>query len=315
MVTALASGLVGGAARADAGSLCPFAAGPWEYQSALRPFLNDPAPTPPTPGGPPPPPPVSTNGGANGAAREALGAQFSGLWLNSGVQGWVVGLAAGPRDAGAARTAIGERLRTRFSESDVAYLDSRLHLDPQLYGEHELQAARDGIESTLRAEPGIPWGSSVGCRLSDMRRVEIDVFNTATPEQIQRVNAVTAPYGDRVRVELLPYGPPAPAPVLPLTPPPPRTPPPAVAFGRHVKMPILRQCVRRRTVRVAARASQPAVQALTVRTGGSSRTIAGRRLAKPLAVTLTGRRTKVVVTVHLADGRVGTKAVTYSRCR
>ena len=308
--------MLGGAARADAASLCPFAAGPWEYQSALLPFLNDPAPTPPTPGGPPPPPPVSTNGGANGAAREALGAQFSGLWLNSGVQGWVVGLAPGPLNAAAARTAIVDRLRTRFSESDVTYLDSRLHLDAQLYGEHELQAARDGIESTLRAEPGTPWSSSVGCRRSDMRRVEIGVFNTATPEQIQRVSAVAEPYGDRVRVELLPYGPPATVPV-PIGPPPmppsARTPPP-VEFGRHVKMPIVRRCVRGREIGIAARSTQPAVRALAVRAGGRTRTIAGRRLAKPLRVTLRGRRTKVVVTVHLADGRVGTKAVTYSRC-
>lgn len=315
MVTAIAFAVLGGAARADAASLCPFAAG--EYPWTLVPFLNDPAPTPPTPGGPPPPPPVSTNGGANGAAREALGAQFSGLWLNSGVQGWVVGLAPGPLNAAAARSAIVERLRTRFSESDVAYLDSRLYLDAQLYGEHELQAARDGIESALRADPDRPpWSSSVGCRLSAVRRVEIGVYNTATPEQIERVTAVAAPYGDRVRVELLPYGPPPPAPIgPPLMAPPPRVPPAPVSFGRHVKMAILRRCVRGRTVRIAARASQPAVGALTVRASGRSRTIAGRRLVQPLTVTLTGRRTKVVVTVLLADGRTATRTVTYTRCR
>lgn len=317
-VTAIVLGALGvGAARAQAASLCPSAAGPWEYQTSLLPFLNDPAPTPPTPGGPPPPPPVSTNGGANGAAREALGAQFSGLWLNSGVQGWVVGLAPGPLNTAAARSAIVERLRSRFSESDVAYLDSRLYLDAQLYGQDELQTARDGVESTLRSDPDRPpWSSSVGCGLSDMRRVEIGIFNTATPEQIERVTARLAPWGDKVRIELLPYGPPQVG-SLPGMPAPPRAPAaiPRVSFGRHVNMPILRRCVLGREVNIAARASQPAVGALTVRAGGRSRTIAGRRLAKPLTVTLIGRRTKVVVTVRLADGRVGTATVTYTRCR
>lgn len=309
-------GALVGASRADAASLCPIAAGPHEYQSALLPFLNDPAPTPPTPGGPPPPPPVSTNGGANGAAREALGAQFSGLWLNSGVQGWVVGLAPGPLNDAAARTVIVERLRTRFSESDVAYLDSRLYLDAQLYGQDELQTARDGVESTLRSEPDRPpWSSSIGCRLSDMRRIEVGIYNTATPEQIQRVTAGLAPWGDKVRIELLAHGPPAPSIGPPIMVPPPRVPPAPVAFGRHVKMPILRRCVRGNTVRITARASQPPVRALTVRVAGRPRTIAGRRLVKPLIVELRGRRTTVVVTVRLADGRAGTKTVTYSRCR
>ena len=149
-----------------------------------------------------------------------------------------------------------------------------------------------------------------------MRRVEIAVFNTATPEQIERVTAVAAPYGDRVRVELLPYGPPPPAPIgPPIMAPPPRAPPAPVSFDRHVKMAILRRCVRGRAVRIAARASQPAVGALTVRAGGRSRTISGRRLAKPLTVTFTGRRTKVVVTVLLADGRAATRTGTYTRCR
>lgn len=257
---------------------------------------------------------MSTNGGANGAAREALGAQFSGLWLNSGVQGWVVGLSPGRLNDAAARTAIVERLRTRFSESDVADLDSRLYLDAQLYGQDELQTARDGVESALRSDPDRPpWSSSVGCGLSDMRRVEIGIYNTATPEQIERVTARLAPWGDKLRIELLRHGRPAPA-IIAF--PPGRPPPPApVAVGRHVALPILRRCVRGRQVRIRARITQPPVQALTVRAGGRSRTIAGRRLAKPLIADLRGRRTTAVVTVLLADGRAGTKTVTYTRCR
>ena len=80
-------------------------------------------------------------------------------------------------------------------------------------------------------------------------------------------------------------------------------------------MPTLRRCVRGRQVRISARAGQPAVKSLTVRSGGRSRTISGKRLTKPLVVTLRARRTNVEVTVRLADGRAGSRTATYTRCR
>ena len=312
----IAGGVLGAPAAADAAPLCRLSVtGPIEYQRTLGPLVSGFVLAPPAPGSPtpPPPPPASTGIGAARLAREALGPQFSGVWLSNAVQGWVVGLAPGPLDSAAARASIVERIAAHYTPSETAYLSERLHVDPQLYSEDELRATQDALSAVLRAEPNAPyWGMGIGCSLSDARRVEVTVNSPATPEQFARVVALGEAHGDRVRVELSPHGPPTPG-VLPGRPPAPPAEP--VAVARHVTVPILRRCVRGRAVRIAARSGQPSVQTLTLAVGRSSRTIAGRRLAKPLVVALRGRRTKVTVTVRLSDGRVGTRTVTYTRCR
>lgn len=239
-VTAIVLGVLGAPARADAAPLCrPSMEGPTEYQATLGPLVSGFVLAPPAPGSTPPPP-ASTGIGAATLAREALGAQYSGVWLSSAVQGWAVGLAPGPLDGPAARGAIVDAIAARYTAEETAYLAERLHVDPQPYSDHELRATLEALSSVLRADGAAPAAMSVACRLSDARRVEVEVYSPAT---------------------------------------------------------------------------QPPVQALSVRVGGRSRTIAGRRLGKPLTVDLRGRRTRVAVTVLLADGRAGTQAVTYIRCR
>lgn len=303
---------------AAAEPLCrPSMNGPWEYQAKLGPLVGGFVLAPPAPGsGPPSPPPASTGIGAGPLARQVLGPQYAGTWMITALQGWGVGLAPGPLDPAAAHAAIIDRVAAHYTADETAYLSERLHVDPQPYSHEDLLATQDAAFSTLRADPAAPAAAiGVGCRLSDARRVEVSIYAPATPEQVQRVFDLLAPFGDKVRIELSSHGPPAPAiwlrpPGEPTTPP-----PPPVAFARHVKMAPAGRCVRGRDLRIAARQGRPAVQALMVRAGGRSRRIAGRRLAKPLTVMLRGASTQVAVTVWLAGGGVGTRTVTYKRCR
>ena len=309
----MALSAMGAPALAGAQSLCrQTAAGPLEYQLTLAPLVSGFVLAPGGHGEAPPPPPASTGVGAGNLAREALGAQFAGVWLSNDVQGWVVGLAAGPLDPAAARTAIIERVAAHYTAAETAHLTERLHVDPQPYSDADLLATQDAVTATLAAEaPGIYWIAYVACTLSDARRVEVLIFPPSTSAERARVSTLLEPFGDRVRVELA-----SGAPALTNLPgPPPPSSTPAVVLGRHVRMPTALRCVRGHVVRIAARRSQPAVRSLSVRVAGRARTIAGRRLAKPLTVALRGRRTRVVVTVRLADGRAGTRTVTYTRCR
>ena len=320
----IALGALCAPARADVQPLCRLSpGGAIEYQRTLGPLVSGFVLAAPAPGQPSSPPSSlpSTGIGAGNLAREALGAQFSMYWLSNTVQGWVVGLAPGPLDAAGARAAIVERIAAHYTPDETAHLAERLHVDPQLYSDTELRATQDALVAVLLAEQGPLWSVGGGCRLSDARRVEVTVYSPATPEQFLRVMALAEPYGDKVRIELAPHGPPMPA-VL-LGPPPPQPPQPRpqprpqrAPFARHVTMALLRRCVRGREVRIAARRSRPAVRSLEVRVAGRApRTITGRRLAKPLVVTLRARRTKVGVTARLADRRVAVRTVTYTRCR
>ena len=172
----LVSGLAGDAARAEAAPLCALGDGPAEYQSKLGPLLSTPGPLPPAP--PPPPAPTSRSAvypsvGAGALAREALGAQFTMLWVNNVVQGWVVGLAPGALDVEQARTRIVDALAPHFTPADHAYLAERLHVDPQPYSETELRATQAQVDADLTAA-SIPASRGYGaCRLSDAIRVEV----------------------------------------------------------------------------------------------------------------------------------------------
>jgi len=320
VVASICAVAVPGAASAAAPACAP-SAGPYEYQAGLLAFMNDPAPAPPTA-------PASmsrmsgaTGGGATGAAREALGDQFTMLWFNSTLQGWVVGVAPGPLDLQQARAAIVDRLSARFAPDDVAFLAQRLHLDAQPYRESELKATQAGVQADLTAAGlGVAWSVGYGlCQLSDAIRVEIGLYADSTPEIVERVRALMAPYGDRVRLGVSPHGPPT-AMALPLIGGAPRPPgiavPAPLSIGRYVSMVSSARCVRGARINVAVRGAQRGkVALLTVRANGRRRTIGGARLRSPITVKLTHRRTSVVVAVKLRNGLRGERTVTVTRCR
>lgn len=310
LLTALALAALAAPALADAQSLCRAAAnGPTEYQARLGPLVSGFVIE--TGGhGDAPPPPASTGVGAGNLAREALGAQFGGFWLSNALQGWVVALAPGPLDPAAARAAVTERINARYTAAEAAHLSERLHIDPTPYSDAELRATQEAVSATLGAEAsGTYWGAGIACTLSDARRVEVSVFAPTTAEGFDRITSLLARFGDQVRVVRASSGTPAPAGSPGATARVRR-----VSFARHVRMTPAGRCLRSRTVRISARAGSPAVRSLTVRAAGRARTYAGRRLAKAIVVALRGRRTKVTVTVRLADRRSAARSVTYTRC-
>ena len=149
--------------------------------------------------------------GARTVAREAVGAQYTMLWLNSTVQGWVVGVAPGPLDLQQARARIVEALVPHFTPADLAYLDEHLYVDPQPYSDAELQATQAQVHADLMAI-GARWSGGIsGCSRSDTVRVEITLYNGTDTQLVERVRAALAPHGDRVRLEVVPHGPPSPA--------------------------------------------------------------------------------------------------------
>ncbi len=290
-----------------------------EYQARLGPLLSPPIAVPPAPPAPPAPPSRSAaypSVGAGSLAREALGAQFTMYWVSNVVQGWVVGVAPGPLDLQQARARIVEALTPHFTSADVAYLDERLHLDPQPYSEAVLNATRAQVTADLQAI-GARWSGGIGaCRLSDAIRLEITLYNGTDEQMVQRVRAALAPYGDRVRLEVVPFGPPSPLSLGPALPAPAPAPvPAAISVQRYVSMANPKRCIRGALVKIAIRRSRPDVRSLSVKADGHRRTISGTRLRKPMEVRLKRTRTVVEVTVKLRGGRTGTKTLTFTRCR
>jgi hypothetical protein len=319
---ALVAAIAGGATPAQAGPLCTFGSGSPEYQTRLGALLSPPSPVPP----PPPPPPVSRSAtsatsatypavGARTVAREAVGAQYTMLWLNSTLQGWVVGVAPGPLDLQQARARIVEALVPHFTPADLAYLDERLYVDPQPYSEAELQATQAQVHADLFAM-GAFWGGSIGgCYDSDTVRVQIRLYNGTDTQLVERVRAALAPHGDRVRLEVVPHGPPSPGGPLPPAPAPVPAPEPAISVQRYVSMTNPKRCIRGKRVRIALRRGMSDARSLSVKVNGRRRTISGARLRKPLEVRLTRKKTVVEVAVRLRGGRSGTKVFTFTRCR
>lgn len=318
VVASIIAGAAPSPAWAQAAPTCRPGAGPVEYQAELMPFMGEAAPVPPAP-----PPEMAltrssaqTTGGATDAAREALGAQFTLVWLSDTLQGWVVGVAPGPLDLAQARAAIVGRLAARFAPADVALLDARLYVDPQPYGEAQLRATQAGVEADLHAAAvGVGWSVAFGCELSDAIRVEVELFSDSTPEIVERVRAVLAPYGDRVRLTVSPAGPPV-ITAMPLMPGSITRPgQDAVAVRRYVSLARSSRCIRAARTNVAVRPEQRArVALLTVTARGRRRTISGARLRKPISVALTRRRTTVVIAVKLRDRRRGERTITFTRC-
>jgi len=258
---------------------------------------------------------ASAGVGAGALAREALGDQFTMLWVNNAVQGWVVGVAPGPLNLEQARAHIVEALTPHFAPGDLAYLGERLHVDPQPYGEAELRATQaQATADMMAANLGVFWRVGHGlCVYTDTIRVVLQLYDDSTPEIVERVRAIVAPQGDRVLVVVLPHGPPRPAIALPIAPGP--TPAPAISVQRYVSTANAKRCIRGAVAKIAMRRGQTGVRSLSVKAGGRRRTISGARLRKPIEVRLTRARTPVEMTVKLRDGRTGTRSVTFTRCR
>ena len=253
--------------------------------------------------------------GAVGVAREALGWQFTMLWINHVVQGWVVGVSPGPLDLDQARARIVEGLAPHYTADDLAYVAERLHVDAQPYNETELRATQEQVEADLYAA-GIHAGyTRYGlCTLSDAIRVEVMLYSVVDAPTVERVREILVPYGDRVRLGFSPYsGPPPPVPLLPAPAPAPVPAPPSVQ--RYVTMTNAKRCIRGAIVRIAVRRGSADVRSLSVKADGRRRTISGARLRKPLEVRLRHARTVVEVAVKLRGARTARTLVTFTRCR
>ena len=317
VLASIIAGVAPGLAAAQAEPTCrPSEGGPTEYQAALSPFMGEAAPVPPFGSAPP----GATTGGATTAAREALGDQFTLLSDGDTLPGWVVGVAPGPLDLQQARAAIVDRLSARFTPDDVAFLDSRLHLDPQLYGEPQLKAAQAAITADLAGRDRAPAGRcSSAFELSDAIGVTVKLSQDGAPEIGERMRALV-PYGDIVRLGVSSGGPFV-VTQLPLTgmPIPAMNPLPGqagpVTVRKYVSWARASRCVRGSQINIAVRRDQLAgVGLLTVRANGRRRTIGGARLRKPITVALTRRRTSVVVSVKLRTGQRGERTVAFTRC-
>lgn len=298
---------VPGTAHAQGATLCDFrSSGDYTYQQRLGPFLS-----PLTSAAIPGTPQTVTGGQAGDAARTVLGDQFVMLWADTPRQGWSVAFSPGAHDAATARAAIDAYLASRVSAADRDYLMGALTLLPTPYGKAELDAIVNTLVPVAMDPGGILSGLGVSCEGTRVH-VAVSVIPQETPEVRAQVEALVGGYGDKVSVR---YGVPRPEPVrapIGSTPP---LPPGGVERATvpvrlldHVSLPAAARCVRSGT--------------LTVRAGKDVRKLrlaAGMRKAfgkpgRPARLKLKARRTKVAVTVTLADGGTATQTFTYRRC-
>lgn len=280
------------AAAAQGEPLCKLG-GSYEYQATLGPLLSPPSNSRG---------PLYPGGGAWGAAREALGAQYAGLWADSIRQGWSVALAPGPLDAQSARAAILDALRARFEPANVGYLDATLALYPTPYGEAELSAIQQQLLPVMEANRDLISGAGIDCFETDAFRVMVDIGPDATPDVVARTEAIVAPYGDRVFVR---YGrgwlQAAAAPGLAI---------PPIRLADYVTLPAAGRCVRGRTVGVKA-ARRSDLRNVTLTAGRRRVTATAGKRAR---LALKARSTTITVRVRLRDGRTATRTLAFKRC-
>lgn len=270
--------LLPGSAPAQDPQACVIGGGPHEYQAKLLRPLG---------------PSTTLLDHGSAAARERLAAQFAGIWLSDRRQGWAVGVAPGALSVEQARTAIVEGLTARVSGADLETLASLLHVHPQPYAWADLEAVQAQLVAQLEGLASA-WSAGIACPAGDAFRVEVWLYNDATPESIARAQEVVAPFGDRARLTVTTTGPPAPAAGA------------APRLGRLVALP--RRCVRGRSARIAVRpAARSLVRRLTV-------TVRGKRRSGSSKLRLAGRRTRIKVAVRLHDGRRVERVVVLRRC-
>jgi len=254
-------------------------------------------------------------------ARAALGGQFTGLWLSNRDQGWDVGLAPGPLDTVRARAAIVASIRARFAPADANTLDDLLRVYRQPYSEAELAAVREDVFSKLIAAR-IPVGGGSVCVDQDAYRVEVNVYNTATPTQVEQARTIVAVHGDKARFRAVSYGPPSPTIGIgpgpgkggagALFPPGKPNARKAVRLADYLTTTSSTRCLRGTRLQVRLRAHRRGeVASLRIRAAGRTRTLG----SKPVLLTARGRTLTVTITVRLRDGRTATSTHRYTRCR
>ncbi|MDA0164158.1 hypothetical protein OM076_28045 [Solirubrobacter ginsenosidimutans] len=304
------AGLVAGliapsTAAAQAQPICPLADGPYEYQAGLSLYAgtwwtgqeaHNPA------------------GGVTGAAKRALGAQYTGFWFDTARQGLSVAFAPGPLDATTARAAIVRELAADFTPDQIAFVEPKLNLLQDEFSEAELNAAWQQVGATIVAS-GLDMTSSVGCFGSGAWRVIVTrgLVPEATPEIRAETEALFASLGDKVFIEYQPGT----TVVTALAAPAPTTPAP-VAQSPFVNLPAVR--VRDFVSRPATGRCLRGALTVTAKRGVTSvRVTAGKRHATATAgrkarLALKQRSTHVTVTVTLPDGRSASQKLIYKRC-
>ena len=250
-------------------------------------------------------------GAALTAAHDVLGPQHVMAFAEHAREGWGVAFSPGALDETAARAAIQARLAQVLSPEHADALGAKLRLVPTPYSLAELAPVSAALDAATRAHDLFVL-VSLNCHLSDAVRVVVS-FNVAeTPELRAAAEPLLAPYGDLVRLEfggrwmVTPsIGTPPPPPAPPVTTPKPEAVKPA-RVRDHATVPS--RCVRTRTLRV-----KPGAQVERLRLAAGKRTTSARngRVAK---LKLTARRTRVKVSVTLADGRTAEQTFTIRRC-
>ena len=305
VVSAVALGALPAAARAEG---CVIGGGSTAYQAALTPLI-----TAPNNGDGP----LYPGGGGAGAAREALGAQYTALWMSDVDQGWAVGLAPGALDLDAARDAIRTALTHRFTADDVTFLMRTLKVHAQPFSEAELRVAQTQAEGIVAALPFTAGSTGLGCRLSDSFRVEVRLSTgdaDPTPDQQAAVAAALAPLGDKVRFQLVKGALTTAPPATGVTPPPGQghgAAPKPVRVRSYVTLARNDRCVRASKVTVKARRKAD-LQLVSVVVGTRTTKLRPGRSAK---VALKRRKTSFTLKVSLRNGTTGTQAFTYTRCK
>jgi hypothetical protein len=294
-------------AAAQAEPICPLAAGPYEYQAGLSLYAgtywtSDGAHNP--------------NGGVQGAARRALGAQYTGFWFDTARQGLSVAFAPGPLDAAAARAAIVRELAADFTPDQIAFVEPKLNVLQDAYSEAELNAAWEQVKPIV-AGSGLDMTSAFGCFDSGTWRITVTrgLVPAVTPEIEAETEALFAPFGDKVVIRYAPFTTVA-TPVADSAP----APPPGIVVARP-------PFIDRPALRLRDFVSRPATGhclrgALTVRAKRgvkSVRLTAGKRHAtatagKKARLALRQRSTRVTITVTLPDGRSASQKLVYKRC-
>ncbi len=125
--------------------------------------------------------------------RELLGGQFAGVWLESGLDGWRVGLSPGPLDLAAARALIVTRLLGTLPAAAAA-----LEVAPEPYSWPELEAIQADIRAFVAAGGPAVGAYGIGCLRTGAFRLEVTVYDDTSAEQEASIRAFLAPYGDRI---------------------------------------------------------------------------------------------------------------------
>jgi hypothetical protein len=234
---------------------------------------------------------------ADAAAQLALGSQYAGLWFSGRDQGWAVGVAPGPLSLDAARTAIVDELTARFPPDARDLFARTLYVYALPYSHAELEAIQEEILGQLDGL-GAAMALGIGCSRGDAFRVELTMYNDATPEQVSRAEAILAPYGDRVLLEVLEADPP-------------HDDSAQRGVRGFVKAPHAARCIRGDAIRIRVRRSaRRSVRRVTVTVAGHRHRV-GRT---PLRLTLKRRVTRVRITVRLRDGTPLRRTYTFRRC-